>query len=226
MREPRDEGDGTAAEAGDDGVAPARRRPRQARGQDRVDGILDAAAATVAEGGISALTVQGVAKRAGATVGSLYHFFHDRDDVLRALAERHGVALRGIVEAHRAAAGSWAELPIGEAVERFLTPFLDYVERNPDLLPVARASELPDMAAIRDTELDRLVVELGERFVEARTPGVPADERRARAATLLGVVDGVLGRGARDPDPPQPVLVREVKRAVAAYLATYEEPGR
>ncbi len=65
------------------------RRPRQARGQERVEALLDAAAALLAEGGVEAVTTNAVAARADAHIGSLYHFFPNKQAILDALAERY-----------------------------------------------------------------------------------------------------------------------------------------
>lgn len=67
----------------------AGRQPCQARGQRRVDSILDAAADLIAEVGVAGATMQAVGRRAGATAGSLYHFFPDHDALVAALAARH-----------------------------------------------------------------------------------------------------------------------------------------
>ncbi|MGW4479205.1 TetR/AcrR family transcriptional regulator [Rhodococcus triatomae] len=46
---------------------------------------LDAAAALLAEGGYSALTIRAVAKRAGTSTGLIYQYFADKQDIFMAL---------------------------------------------------------------------------------------------------------------------------------------------
>jgi AcrR family transcriptional regulator len=65
------------------------RPPRQARSQDTLDRILDAAEALVAEKGFADATVAEVARRAGSSVGSFYTRFHDKDGLLYALYDRY-----------------------------------------------------------------------------------------------------------------------------------------
>src|SRR5688500_16639151 len=74
------------------------RAPRQARGQRRVDEILDAAESLVGEVGLADASVQEIARRAGASVGSMYHFFPTKDAILAALVERHAGRLRCICD--------------------------------------------------------------------------------------------------------------------------------
>src|SRR5215216_5613088 len=93
----------TAAGDADQQGPPSTRVPRQERGRRRIDEILDAAAALIGEVGAEAVTVQALAARAGASKGSMYHFFPDRESVFLALAERHIDALRASLAAAREA---------------------------------------------------------------------------------------------------------------------------
>ncbi|WP_394848451.1 TetR/AcrR family transcriptional regulator [Pendulispora brunnea] len=85
-------------------------------GRDRRSEILDAALACFVERGIGATTIADIRERAGATTGSVYHFFASKDAILGALyvdrllryqrdlawrVKRHRTArafIRGIVE--------------------------------------------------------------------------------------------------------------------------------
>ncbi len=49
--------------------------------------LLEASLALVAEGGIAALSMREVSRRAGVTHGAPYHYFPDRGSILAALAE-------------------------------------------------------------------------------------------------------------------------------------------
>src|SRR4051812_843544 len=70
------------------------RAPQQDRGQRRVDSILDAAEEVFAEQGVDAATTNAIAERAGASVGSLYHFFPSKDAILLALVRRYAERMR------------------------------------------------------------------------------------------------------------------------------------
>lgn len=67
----------------------ARRIPRQQRGERRVAELLDAAAFVIAETGYEAATMSGIAERAGASIGSLYQFFPNKESVAQALRIRY-----------------------------------------------------------------------------------------------------------------------------------------
>lgn len=65
------------------------RPPQQARSQDTLDRILDAAEGLLAEKGFEDTTVSDVVSRAGSSVGAFYTRFHDKDGLLYALYERY-----------------------------------------------------------------------------------------------------------------------------------------
>jgi len=65
------------------------REPRQARSQETLDRILDAAEALVAEKGFEDATVAELVRLAGSSVGSFYTRFRDKEGLLYALYERY-----------------------------------------------------------------------------------------------------------------------------------------
>ena len=65
------------------------RSPQRANGVKRRETILKAAADILSESGIAGLTLQATARRAKSSIGSMYHFFTDKEQLLDALRERH-----------------------------------------------------------------------------------------------------------------------------------------
>jgi AcrR family transcriptional regulator len=66
-----------------------RRQPKQQRGKERVEKILDAAAAVFDEIGYEAATTHLIAAKAGTAIGSLYQFFPDKAAIFNAMELRH-----------------------------------------------------------------------------------------------------------------------------------------
>src|SRR3984893_3657629 len=64
-----------------------RRIPRQARAGETVALILEATAQVLEAGGLPAFTTNAVAERAGASIGTLYEYFADKNAVIQALAQ-------------------------------------------------------------------------------------------------------------------------------------------
>ena len=58
---------------------PIAKAPKRARGVQRVAELLDAGAALFADNGYETTTMTQIAKRAGASIGSLYQFFPSKE---------------------------------------------------------------------------------------------------------------------------------------------------
>ena len=88
-----DEGDAVdvavldAVESAAPAVSPpgARRAPRRARGQLRVDALLASAATVFAQKGFDGATMTEIAAQADSSIGSLYQFFRTKEAVAEAL---------------------------------------------------------------------------------------------------------------------------------------------
>src|SRR5215510_1483431 len=66
-----------------------RRKPKQARGQLRVDEILDAAERLTRATSWDNLSTNHIAREAGIPIGSLYQFFANKHAIAHALVERY-----------------------------------------------------------------------------------------------------------------------------------------
>ena len=66
-------------------ITPSPALPSAEAPTDRRQDILNAALACAAEGGVDAVTIDGVRARCGASVGSIYHHFGNRDGIVAAL---------------------------------------------------------------------------------------------------------------------------------------------
>jgi AcrR family transcriptional regulator len=87
-----------------------RRLPSQRRSRERVERMLAAAAALIAEKGSDAMRMGEVAEKAGVSIGSLYQFFPDKSAIIRTLAQRYNAEGRACIEAALAAPGSMKAL--------------------------------------------------------------------------------------------------------------------
>jgi AcrR family transcriptional regulator len=195
------------------------RQPRQLRGERRVETILDAAAAIVAEDGLPALTVQVLADRAQTSKGSLYHFFPDLRAVLCALADRHSAALTALSsEMIGDTSIPWAELSLSEVTDRFLAP-LAYLKAHPDLLALARTPE----AIGRSTRRLAPYRDLAAHVLRCRCSRLTPRQRLAGASAMVAMVDGVVSYGLRADDVSPEQMITELQRALCAYLGALDE---
>lgn len=78
--------------------APIAKAPKRARGVQRVAELLDAGAALFAENGYETTTMTQIAKRAGASIGSLYQFFPSKEVLAEALFARYVKRVTSMLE--------------------------------------------------------------------------------------------------------------------------------
>ncbi|KCZ52444.1 TetR/AcrR family transcriptional regulator [Hyphomonas pacifica] len=74
-----------------------RRKPTQKRAQATVEAILEAAFQILEAEGLSNLTTNHIAERAGVSIGTLYQYFEDRDAILLAIAQKESDEIRQLV---------------------------------------------------------------------------------------------------------------------------------
>ncbi len=201
-------------------VAEPRRQPQQERGERRVGELLDAAAAVFAEVGVEAATTNAIADRAGASVGSLYHFFPNKDAIIRALAARYDEEMR---EVNRAAMPvEAARLAIAAMVEGIVSPLVAFMERNPAYLPIYQATSDPRMPACSSNDVHQTIVGLVEGLISARKPGIPPATRHLQASFAVELVHRMLEYAWISPPAERPGIVRELKRVLALHAEMIE----
>lgn len=72
---------------------PVRRAPRQSRSRRMVERVLRACAQELCERGLGGMNTNGVAERAGISVGSIYQYFPDKAALVQALRAQHAQAM-------------------------------------------------------------------------------------------------------------------------------------
>ena len=204
-----------------------RRRPRQSRGQARVELLLDAAAAVIAEQGLQAATAEAIALRARTAKGSLYQFFPNREAVLAALALRYADELRAIHE--RAFPIDPHGLSLDRLIDRIVKPLAEFHDTHPAFRRVFATVEGPgDDTRSAPT---RLRAQLFESFVDrldvlfaARNPTLSTRDRRRIALVSASLGQSLLARRARAVAIEKKPLLDDLRRILLAYLQPVLEP--
>ncbi|MGH7785325.1 MAG: TetR/AcrR family transcriptional regulator [Candidatus Binatia bacterium] len=89
--------------------------PKQARSERTLQRLLDAAEGLIKEKGHGAVSIPEIARRAGSSVGGFYARFRDKNELLRALEERHFIELVQRLDA-LADASRWANASTADIV--------------------------------------------------------------------------------------------------------------
>jgi AcrR family transcriptional regulator len=204
---------------------PIRRTPRQARGRERVETILDAAEALFAEVGYEAATTNAIAARAEVPIGSIYQFFANKQALLAAVAERYRAGAAALLDA--VLTPEVIALPTPELVEIILGVMIEFgAQRIGFTRIVLHAGAHPDL----DAAASHIFGDVAARFtaiIARRAPHI-APERRDLAVRLsLVAISALLAEAiAAKPHGEQAVhaIIAETKLMIGAYLAAVARP--
>ena len=205
-----------------------RPRRRQARGERRMEQILDAAGRVFARVGFTAATTNAIAAEAGISPGSLYQFFRNKDAIAEALEARYAEHIRA---AHSAAREDLAGLPVEEAVERLVAPVVAYGLATPGFQALFAERRMPDDLAASAHQLHRAMVSRVDAMIGGLGPAMPRATRTRRTLVAVQVCRALMPMIVAADDTERPALVQELKTALARYLsagepATAREPAR
>lgn len=196
----------------------APRAPQQERGQRRVEQILDAAEQVFVEHGVAGATMQLIADRASASVGSLYHFFPNKEAIVEALGARYAAAVR---ETNiRAMPLDVAHLPADELFDRILRAQISFIEQTPAFDTVHEAVQR-NCPAINDALNQALVGHVGQ-FMALRYPRMPEGARSAAAMVSVATVHAVVDLASRLPAEFREAVIRETHTMLVAHYSIFD----
>ncbi|MCG5212150.1 TetR/AcrR family transcriptional regulator [Streptosporangium sp. KLBMP 9127] len=184
-----------------------RRTPVQQRSVERVNQMLDAAAALLDEGGYEALSTRAVAERAGLPIGSIYRFFRDKRGLADALARRNLERFADRVADRLDEVTGWEGV-----VDAVVDEYVEMKRRVPGF-------------AVLDFSGNGLVAdELTGLLASWLTP-VAGHTLGRTLLIAVEAADGLLKLAFRDAPSGDPGLIAETKELLLAYLARRVENG-
>ena len=190
-----------------------KRQPAQARSEQRIEDLLDAASDLLRDREPEAITVRDLAGAAGVPTGTLYQFFEDKEAVFQALAVRFLVAMPGIIDGAVASGRSDWSQTVGRVVDAYAA----MVREHPAIRRLWLSGTLD--AATRRLERDTdttIAARLGALLSEQAGTGRGTPEQWR---TLVALIDGVLRHAFTEHPDGDPIALREGRRAARAYVA-------
>lgn len=188
-----------------------RKLPRQARSQETVRVIVEAAARILEQGGLGAFTTNAVAERAGVSIGSLYQYFPGKEALIGALIVREISLL--IADWEAALATNTGRDALVELIAA----------------AVAHQLRRPALARLLDIEQARLPFDEHARAVTRRLQAIlidvlarsdivrPGNVQQA-AQDVLAIIKGMVDAAGEHGELDQVDLAARVRRAVFGYL--------
>jgi AcrR family transcriptional regulator len=189
-----------------------RRIPIQERGEKRVAELLQAAAAIFAEEGFEAATMSDIAERAGASIGSLYQFFHNKDVVARAVKTQYCQELKQLWASLVAVS---AKTTTSRLVDQFLKVTIRAIEEHPAIIRLMDAPRSTNPAADIKESLRQQLVEL---FL-TRKPRMSPIKAHRYAEITVQMVRALLWLYVETEPSERESLVAEMKSALVNYLS-------
>jgi AcrR family transcriptional regulator len=193
-----------------------RREPRQARSRARLAQILAAADAILAEDGVEALTVRGIAERAGVPVGTLYQFFPDKGSVVDAVARAYIAEFDALVDGlvSSAADGEWSD-PVGRIVDEFVALY----RSHPGYVALWSGRHLSPALARADEANNQLIAAGVQRVLAEHVGMADGDALELAVRVAVRTADALLQYAFTvSPDGDEAVLA-ELKTLLRLYLA-------
>jgi AcrR family transcriptional regulator len=191
-------------------IAP-RRIPIQERGEQRVAGLLEAAAAIFAEVGYEAATMRDIAGRAGASIGSLYQFFPNKEVVARAIKTQYCQELK---ERWASLVAVSAKTPTIRLIDEFLNVTIKAIEQHPAIIRLMDAPRSSNPSPdIKESLREQLVA-----LFLTRNPRISQNKAHRYAEITVQMIRAMLWLYLENERSEREALVSEMKSALVNYL--------
>lgn len=197
-----------------------RRKPLQARSQERVNRILDMAEELFIIEGYTGTTTNAIATRAQVPIGSLYQFFPDKTAILKALALRYGELLHQKFVAFDGV--ELAKLPLSTYVEKLIDTADQFFTDNPGYHAIFMEVQgtIPELEKIEEAADAQLIQDLVTSLSQRDSTLEPADYE-AIAFVLVKAIGTLLWLSLSQEKRLRQRLVAETKRFTLNYLQSY-----
>jgi AcrR family transcriptional regulator len=193
-----------------------RRTPQQARGAQRIERILDAAAEVIGEVGYEATTTVLIAARAHTAIGSLYQFFPNKEAIVAGLLERYHDDLRVVYE--MVLTPDLPHLPLPEMLDRIIDPLMEFeLGRRGFMTLFVGMPTSPDLARPVKAMTDEVVGRIASIFT-TRLPDLDPKLARRYSTVVIHMAKAFLGMAAT-PIMDRAEIIAEMKIALLRYLS-------
>lgn len=133
-------------------TTPARRAPLQARSSKTVEDILDAASSLLGRIPFDEITTSRVADEAGISVGALYRFYSDRQEIFDAIAVRELDAFRNEIE--QAFSARQLIFSPRKSLARVLDAYVNFLESRPHFRELALGNHISEWTRENQSDPD------------------------------------------------------------------------
>ncbi|BAY89787.1 MULTISPECIES: TetR/AcrR family transcriptional regulator [unclassified Tolypothrix] len=202
-----------------------RRQPKQQRGKERVEKILDAAAAVFDEMGYEAATTHLIAAKAGTAIGSLYQFFPDKAAIFHAMELRHIERVQVL----------WAQLntpeiialPLRQMVHRLVTAVTEMFEHPVSRVVFVQFYMKREVFQSIDDSMTQEAIDFTSSLLQPRNPNLSEVQCHLLAEVCVHSSNALILSALRNPDQQhRQQLVQQIEDLLVSYLEPYVGDSR
>jgi AcrR family transcriptional regulator len=199
-----------------------RRQPKQQRGKERVEKILDAAAAVFDEVGYEAATTHLIAAKAGTAIGSLYQFFPDKAAIFKAMELRHTDRVKAM----------WAQvdiptivqLPLRQMIQALVVAVADLFEQPVSRVVFVQFYLAREIFQAIDESMTQEAINFMASILRQRKPTLTEEQYSLLAEVCVHSSNAVMLAALRSPDQAhRERLTQQIEDLLVSYLESHLE---
>ncbi|PAU51281.1 hypothetical protein BZL41_26770 [Pseudomonas sp. PIC25] len=194
-----------------------RKRPSQQRSQQMVEILLEASGRVIERQGLGSLTTNRVAAEAGVSVGSLYQYFANKQELLEALLDRMAFDITRLIDGRLP---QLLEADARTAVKILITEVLAFIRRGDGRYRVL-VRHWQQLQALHVVDrLERHLAETCRRYLLRHMHQFPLDNPTPMLFVMINATLMTLVRYLSLDEPPlsEEELVDGLADMLAAYL--------
>lgn len=197
-----------------------RRQPKQQRGQERVEKILDAAAAVFDQVGYAAATTHMIAAKAETAIGSLYQFFPDKAAIFRAMELRHIERVKAMW-AH-ANTQEITQLPLRQMIHALVTAVVELFEQPVSRVVFVQFYSSREIFQLIDESMTQQAIDFATNLFQQRNAGLEKAQCSLLAEVCVHSSNAVILAALRNPDEQhRQQLTQQIEELFVSYLEPY-----
>ncbi len=192
-------------------------QPKQKRGRQRVDAILNAASELFAAVGYESATIIEIAARADTSVGSMYQFFANKEAILYALVERYVASAS--VTFDNMAIESFPEMTLEQSIKAILVPLKAFIRDNRDFQVIFSTTRGPAFLEETIRAMDEDFLARNDRALAQARPNLNAVDRRKYSLVCMVIMKAMLGMTNYTTELTFDEIFDELEAVYIRYLA-------
>jgi AcrR family transcriptional regulator len=166
-------------------------QPKQKRGRQRVDAILNAASELFAEVGYEASTIIEIAARADTSVGSMYQFFANKEAILHAIIERYVAAASAVFD--NIPVESYPDMTLEQSIKAILVPLKAFIRDNRDFQVIFSTQRGPAFLEQTIKAMDEDFLARNDKALAQARPNLAPTLRRKYSLVCMVIMKAMLG---------------------------------